>query len=89
MVWGRMIKQINHDRDKKIIRLYIDSVDVGYLTYEIFEGSVDIQHTVISQEHRGKGYGKVLVDFAIDVAESCGLTVTATCSYADQILNEM
>jgi Predicted acetyltransferase len=74
--------------EKETINLLVKGKEVGYITFIVIEGVMEIKHTVVYPEFRRKGYGKTLVDSAISTAESRNLTVTSTCSYADKILGE-
>ncbi|OSI12467.1 GNAT family N-acetyltransferase [Neisseria canis] len=59
----------------------------GFLTYQIRgDNTWNIDHTVVHPEFRGQGLAKVLVDAAIAEAETKQIKLTATCSYADKIL---
>lgn len=62
--------------------------EVGYLSYTIDDGRLDIQHTVVDPALRGQGIGRRLVDAALDFAQREGLKVEASCSYAARVLNE-
>ena len=80
--------KIDHAKVAKIIRIYYCDDAAGYLTYEILDGILDIQHTVINPEFRGKGFGRVLVEFVICFAENENLSVFPSCSYAKHIIDE-
>jgi len=82
------VEQVIKDSEKVIIKLFIEEKEVGYISFVETNEVLEIRHTVVYPEFRGKGYGKTLVDSAISAAESRGLTVTSSCSYADRILNE-
>jgi Predicted acetyltransferase len=71
---------------KETIKLSVEGKEVGYISFIVVDGTLEIRHTVVYPEFRGKGYGKTLVDSVISTAESQNLTVTSTCSYADKIL---
>ena len=77
---------IEGSSEKEIIKLSVEGKEVGYISFVVADGKLEIRHTVVYPEFRGKGYGKVLVDSAIYTAESKNLIVTSTCSYADKIL---
>jgi len=72
---------------KETINLVIRGEEVGYISFVVTNGVLEIKHTVVYSEFRKRGYGKNLVDSAIDVAKSRNLTVTSSCSYADRILS--
>ena len=83
-----MTQSIEDSFEKETIKLSVEGKEVGYISFIVTEGKLEIRHTVVYPEFRGKGHGKTLVDSAISVAESRNLTVISSCSYADRILNE-
>ena len=83
-----MGQTISESSEKETINLSIEGKEVGYISFVVNDGALEVKHTVVYPEFRGKGYGKTLVDSAISVAKSRNLTVSSTCSYADRILGE-
>ena len=83
-----MEQAIEGSSEKETIKLSVEGKEVGYISFIVAEGKLEIKHTVVYPEFRGKGYGKVLVDSAIGTAKSKNMIVTSTCSYADKILGE-
>jgi len=82
-----MSLKIEHILSEMSMRVYYEGEYAGYLTYEISNGIFDIQHTVVRSEFRGKGLGRILVDFAAEYAKKEGLEVVPSCSYAERVLN--
>ncbi|MDR1404866.1 MAG: N-acetyltransferase [Candidatus Methanoplasma sp.] len=80
--------QTEHDCSGCRFTLTVDGEAGGYLTYEIRDGCLDIQHTVVDIAFRGNGFGGVLIRAAVDYAEKNGLSVKPTCSYAKKLLKE-
>ena len=81
-----MEARTEHDENGRRFDVIVDGRSGGYLTYEICGGSLDIQHTVVNVELRGRGLGEVLVTAATKYAESKGLKIVPTCSYAKKLL---
>lgn len=81
-----METSIEHDEHDCRIVLFVDGQAGGYITYEIYNGCLDIQHTVVDKSLRGNGLGKILVTFAKDYADEKGLKMKPTCSYAVRLL---
>ena len=77
---------MEHDENGRRFDVIVDGRSGGYLTYEICDGALDIQHTVVNVELRGRGLGEVLVTAAAKFAESKGLKIVPTCSYAKKLL---
>lgn len=81
-----MEKSIEHNEKKCRIDLIVDGQAGGYLTYEIYNGCLDIQHTVVDSSLRGHGLGKILLDTAVEYAGLKDLKIIPTCSYAANML---
>ncbi|WP_416190731.1 GNAT family N-acetyltransferase [Neisseria sp. CCUG12390] len=78
--------QIQHQPDAQRFVLLSDDEIVGELDYRTLGNTLDITHTRIDPQHRGKGLARLLVDAAIQEAGKNGLALTASCDYAEQIL---
>ena len=50
--------------------------------------TINVNHTEVSEEHRGQGLGQQLVDGAVSYARGKGLKVAAACPYARKILEK-
>jgi len=81
-----MEARVEHDEKGRTFRLIVDGRPGGYLSYEIYDGCLDIQHTVVNPELRGNKLGEVLLDTATEYAGSKGLRIVPTCSYAKKVL---
>lgn len=77
-----MEPEITQDRCRCRISAVVDGKEVGYLTYSIGDGGMDIEHTVVDPACRGKGIAGMMVDRAESFAAEEGLKLTASCSYA-------
>jgi len=78
--------RVEHDEKDRRFKLFADGRPGGYLTYEIYDGCLDIQHTVVSSELRGNKLGEVLIAAATEFAEGKGLKIVPTCSFAKRLL---
>jgi len=81
-----METSIEHCEENCRFNLIVDGQARGYLTYEIYDGCLDIQHTVVSTELRGNKLGEVLIAAATEFAEGKGLRIVPTCGYAKKLL---
>lgn len=54
---------------------------VGYLSYELVDGVLDLQHTVVDESRRGSGLGGRLVEAAMEHARAEQLQVRPTCPF--------
>lgn len=67
--------------------LIIDEVKVGEITFRWRkEDSISINHTLVEPKFRGLGYGKKLVDKVLQFAEENHLSVSASCWFADKVI---
>ena len=83
-----MEQTISGSLEKETIKLTVEGKEVGYISFVAIDDTLEIRHTVVYPEFRGKGYGKTLVYSAISTAESRNLIVISTCSYADKVLGK-
>jgi len=77
---------IEHNEKDRRFKLFANGQAGGYLTYEIYDGCLDIQHTVVSTELRGNKLGEVLIASATEYAEERGLRIVPTCGFAKKLL---
>ncbi len=77
---------IEHDPSRNRFSAVSDGKEVGYLTYLLEDGTLNITHTVVDPAMRGKGIAKRLVLACRTFAESGSLRVTSACSYASAVL---
>jgi len=67
--------------------LFDGETKIGEVTFKKYPGNeIIIDHTYVKKEFEGSGYGKKLVDKAIAYARENGLKVSATCWFAEKIL---
>ena len=53
----------------------------GYVTYELSEGVIDLQHTKTDDKFRGHGIGGRLIQSSLDSARQRHLAVLPTCPF--------
>jgi predicted GNAT family acetyltransferase len=58
-----------------------DARAVGFLSYELRDGVLDMQHTVVDPAMRGHGLGGRLVEAGLRHARAEGLQVRPTCPF--------
>lgn len=82
--------QINDSPDLKVVpnhdasryELWDGEQYIGFLGVEVLEdGTVDLQHTIISEAFGRRGYARTLVTRVLDDYRQRGLKVRVTCSY--------
>ena len=58
-----------------------DGAVVGFVTYRITKGVIDLIHTEVDSAHGGRGLAGQLVAFTLDDARRRGLGVLPHCPY--------
>lgn len=67
--------------------LFEDENNIGEITFrKRREDAISINHTYVKKEFEGKGYGKKLVDKVIRHAQENELSLSATCWFADKVI---
>lgn len=72
---------IQHIPAKDTFEVVIDG-HRAFVTYEIYDGALDVRKTLVPSELGGQGIAGKLVQAAYDYAKEQGLKCIATCSYA-------
>jgi len=75
-----MERKIIHKEDLRRFITVEDGI-TGYIEYELFEGEMDLTHTIVPEAIGGRGIAADLVKFALEYAKERGLKVKPTCSY--------
>ena len=78
--------EYEHKRCCARISALYDGKEVGYLTYSIDDGTMDIEHTVVNPSMRGQGIARRMVEMADAFRRQEGLKIKASCSYAADVL---
>ena len=73
--------------DNKIIYKENNEILAEITFIEKEHGVFDINHTFVDERLRGKGIGKKLVEKAIEEIEKKNGKITASCSFANRIIN--
>ena len=73
--------EIIHEPSKHTFKTIVDGY-TGYVTYTIYDGKLDIRHTVVPKEIGGRGIAAQLVKATYDYALEQRMRPVATCSYA-------
>ncbi len=73
--------KINHDKQHEKIFSVIDGYEAK-LEYSLLNGNIlDLHHTFVPSELRGKGVAAELVKFAFNYASENNYKIIPTCSY--------
>lgn len=64
-----------------------DQTKIGEITFrKRSHNAISINHTYVKKEFEGNGYGKKLVDKVIDYAKESDLSLSATCWFAEKVI---
>lgn len=67
--------------------LFDNDTKIGEITFrKRREDAISINHTYVLKEFEGKGYGRKLVDRVIQYAKENNLSLSATCWFADKVI---
>jgi len=67
--------------------LFEDETKIGEVTFrKRSQNAISINHTYVKKEFEGKGYGKKLVDKVLEFAKENDLSVSATCWFAEKVI---
>jgi len=79
---------IRHDTDRNRFVQDLDG-DEAYVEYRMRdEGTIDLHHTFVPEEHRHRGIAGAVVGRALEHAREKGLRVVATCPFVRSYLDE-
>jgi hypothetical protein len=80
--------EVRKNEARSRYELFIDGAFLGFAEYRDTGDAVVFPHTVIDAEHRGNGFGALLVRGALDDAREQGRTVIARCWYVADFIDE-
>ena len=73
--------EIIHDLSRKQFQTVADG-KTAYVSYDLVDGCLNIEHTFVPREIEGRGIAAALVKAAYDYALDHDLLPVATCRYA-------
>jgi len=76
-----MTTTVTDDRDRKRYVIAEDGDQVGFVTYRLQDGLIDLIHTEVDPDHAGRGLAGVLIRTVLDDARARGLAVLPHCPY--------
>ena len=80
--------EIHSNPSKNRAEAYVYDKMVGVCEYTIDGDTWNIVHTSVDKDYQGQGIARALVEFVIKDALGQDITLMATCSYANKILQE-
>lgn len=82
-----MSHTIRRDDDRGRYELVVGDEVVGFADFRDDGDALVFPHTVTLPEHRGQGYGAILVQGALDDARHRGRTVVPTCWFVAEFID--
>lgn len=76
-----MTDDVRDDRTRRRYEIIEDGTVVGFVTYRIAGGLIDLVHTEVDPAYGGRGLGGRLVEATLDDARRRGLGVLPHCPY--------
>lgn len=76
-----MEQVFSHKRNEQRFELLINNQDVAFISYEVHNGKLYLDHTIVPEQLSGQGIGKILATKAFAAIQAEGLAAVATCSY--------
>lgn len=73
--------EVTDERDDGRYVITVDGEPVGFLSYELREGQIAMDHAEIDPAREGNGFGGELVGFALRDARERGLDVLPGCPF--------
>ena len=61
------------EKTSRIAVIEEDGQIIGYCKIDLHDGTGKLDHLVVLEEHRKKGYGKVLMDWAMQTFDGCDI----------------
>lgn len=83
-----MTVTVRDDPSRHRYELTEDDAVVGFVTYRIDHGVIDLVHTEIDPDHGGRGLGGQLVAATLDDARRRGLGVLPHCPYVRHYIDD-
>lgn len=73
---------VQHRPDNQRFEAMLDGEVAGYISYEMGDGVIDLQHTIVDDKFGGRGVGGALAKGTIDqIRDQSGLKVIPTCPF--------
>ncbi|WP_179345132.1 GNAT family N-acetyltransferase [Winogradskyella ursingii] len=83
--------EVKHEKLKLKNRFVLieDKKEIGEMTYEFRRDNImDINHTFIDEDYRGKDYGHKLVDAAVAFMRKNDIKAIPSCPYVKKVFDE-
>jgi len=82
-----MAREVRRNDGDRRYELLVDGELVGVADYVLHDDAVVMPHTEIVPQRRGRGYGDVLVQGALDDIRAAGRSVVPVCWFVAQYID--
>jgi predicted GNAT family acetyltransferase len=82
-----MLESIEHNNKTQRFEVHLEG-HVGYMSYQLKEGVIEYDHTIVPRELGGRGIGTELVKYGLAYARVHHLQVIPTCSFVASYINK-
>ena len=83
-----MPEEVRNNPEASRFELLVDDEVIGIADYVIEGDTIVFPHTEITPSQRGKGYGAILVRYALDDARRSGKSVVPQCWYVADFIRD-
>lgn len=80
--------ELGDNPDGRFYELRHGDQSAGILVYETVGSRRVLTHATIREDYRGRGWGKLLIRFALDDLAAKGATITNRCPVVDRFIEE-
>ena len=84
---GKRLRVVRNETSSRF-EAYLDGELAAVLTYVATDRGLDLQHTVVEQEHRGQGLGKEFAEAVLGELGQTGERVIPTCPFLSRYIEE-
>ncbi|MGP8305806.1 GNAT family N-acetyltransferase [Vibrio sp. YIC-376] len=79
---------VSHDIENGIFWVELEQNFKAKVVYQLKDGVMHITSTMVPEELRGKGCGKVMMEAVLPEIESLGYKVVPVCPYVEHYINK-
>ncbi|WP_319534609.1 GNAT family N-acetyltransferase [uncultured Vibrio sp.] len=82
------MQKVTHDVEKGLFWVELEQGFSAKVVYQLHNGEMHITSTVVPEELRGKGCGKVMMEAVLPEIESLGYKIVPACPYVGHYIGK-
>ncbi len=82
------MQKVTHDVEKGLFWVELEPGFSAKVEYQLHNGEMHITSTVVPEELRGKGCGKVMMEAVLPEIESLGYKIVPACPYVGHYIGK-